>query len=41
MYQNRSPNILAVSLFWTLFGIPIYSALALQWFYRRVQRSFV
>jgi hypothetical protein len=29
-----------VSLFWTLFGIPIYGALAAHWLYRRVQQSF-
>jgi hypothetical protein len=41
MYQPRPPNLLTVSLFWTLFGLPIYGALALHWLYRRVQRSFV
>jgi hypothetical protein len=41
MYQPRSPNILSVSLFWTVFGIPIYGALGLHWLYRRIQRSFV
>jgi hypothetical protein len=41
MYQSKSPNILTVSLFWTVFGVPIYGALALHWLYRRVQRSFV
>jgi hypothetical protein len=39
MYQPKSPNILTVSLFWVLFGVPIYGAVALHWLYRRVQRS--
>lgn len=41
MYQPRSPNIVTVSLFWTVFGIPIYGALALHWLYQRAQRTFI
>jgi hypothetical protein len=41
MYQAKTPNILTVSLFWAVFGVPIYGAVALHWLYRRVQRGFV
>jgi hypothetical protein len=40
MTQPR-PNILTIALFWTVFGIPIYGALALHWLYRRVHRRFI